>query len=134
METLLYFIFLANTIIFLIHEMDGAYWKEWNMFSITESTMPEEKGLTIYLLVHIPIILLLFAGLHYIQSIAGLVISFVLSLYLIFHFTVHMLAKKQGRGGFEFPVSTVLFFLLFFVSFAQLAVTTYILIARYIRF
>ena len=123
----LFWIYIVNFTLFIVHEMEGAYWKEWGMFT---GNLTEKKGLTLYLLTHILIIAVLFFGLFYIRTIAGFIIAFVLSVFLAFHFIVHVQAMKQERGGFNYPISSILLFFIFFLSVAQFVIASYLLVSR----
>jgi hypothetical protein len=66
-------IYLINAILLIIHEIDSAYWKEWELFKLP-------GGLNAFLFLHFPILFLFLYGLLEIQkqSSIGSVISLLL--------------------------------------------------------
>ena len=51
---ILFWLYLVNTVLLILHEMDSAYWKEWELFHLP-------GGITGFLLLHFPLYLI---GLH----------------------------------------------------------------------
>jgi hypothetical protein len=70
---------VANAVLLINHEINSAYWQEWELFHLP-------VGLTGFLLVHFPLLLLALSGLVLVsqQRPAGLVASLLLSLGGIF--------------------------------------------------
>lgn len=48
MEDTLFWLYLVNAVILIVHEIDSAYWKEWQMFRLP-------GGVTTFLLLHVPL-------------------------------------------------------------------------------
>ena len=44
----LFWIYLVNVVLLILHEKDSTYWKEWNLFHLP-------GGLTGFLLIHFPL-------------------------------------------------------------------------------
>ena len=118
MPDLLLWLYLTNAVLLINHEIDSAYWKEWELFRLP-------GGITGFLLLHFPLIFIVLYGLVLIarQSSLGLVFSFVLSLGGIFAFIIHTYFLKKGREEFNKPISKMILIVTLLVSIAQLIVT-----------
>jgi hypothetical protein len=114
----LFWIYLINSVLLINHEIDSAYWKEWNLFKLP-------GGITVFLLIHIPLIFFVLYGLIQVfhQSYTGLIFSLVLSLSGIFAFTAHMYFIIKGRDEFKIPISLFILSATLIVSLIQLLVT-----------
>ncbi|MFH1438444.1 MAG: DUF6713 family protein [Pseudomonadota bacterium] len=123
MKDLLFWLYMANAIVLITHEIDSAYWKEWELFRL-----PGGPGG--FLLLHVPMLLLILYGLVlvYTESLAGLVISLVLCGGGLFAFSIHTVFLKKGDGRFDAPVSKLLLRLTLLISLTQAGVTIYILV------
>jgi hypothetical protein len=81
----LLWLYLANAILLINHEIDSAYWKEWELFKLP-------GGRTGFLVLHFPLLALILYGLVLIarQEPTGYLFSCALSLGGIFAFGIHM--------------------------------------------
>ncbi len=127
MKELIFILFLLNFIFFMLHEIDGAYWKEWKFFGRFGSSLTDHAGLTLYLLFHIPIFIILFYGILSLNGPAGMIISILFSGFMIFHFIIHSYARMHGSREFEFPVSFIILFITLIISLIQFPVSIYLL-------
>jgi len=118
MTEILFWLYLANSVLLITHEIDSAYWQEWRMFGIP-------GGLNGFLILHLPLVFLLLYGvvLVFQQAFSGLIFSLLLSFAGIFAFIVHALFIRLGRKEFRTPVSLGILIASFLVSLAQAAVT-----------
>ena len=123
MFEVLFWIYLFNSILLIDHEIDSAYWKEWELFKLP-------GGITGFILLHLPLLFLILYGLVQVfqQTFAGLILSVILSLGGIFAFTIHTIFILKGRNEFKVPVSIFLLVATLIVSIIQLAITIYLLI------
>ena len=123
MFEVLSWIYLVNCVLLINHEMDSAYWKEWNLFRLP-------GGITGFLLIHLPLVFLVLYGLVLVfqRSLAGLIFSLVLSLAGIFAFTIHMVFIKKGRNEFNVPISLFILIAILAVSVVQATATVYLLV------
>ena len=123
MWDILLWVYLINAVLLILHEIDSAYWKEWELFRLP-------GGVTGFLLVHVPILLLVLYGLVLVfqQTFAGLIFSLVLSLSGVFAFAIHMYFVRKGRSEFDTAISRLILVATFVVSLAQAAVTVYMLV------
>jgi hypothetical protein len=123
MAVALFWIYLANAVLLINHEIDSAYWKEWELFRLP-------GGITGFLLIHFPLLFLLLYGLVlvYQATFAGLIVSLVLSLGGLFAFGIHTYFIRRGRDEFTAPISRIILVVTLIVSLIQLAMTLYLLI------
>ena len=123
MSELLFWIYLVNSVLLINHEIDSAYWKEWELFKLP-------GGITGFLLLHIPLVFLILYGLILVfqNSFAGLIFSLVLSFAGIFAFAIHTFFIKKGRSEFKVPISLFILIATLVVSLTQAAITIYLLV------
>jgi hypothetical protein len=114
----LLWLYLANAILLINHEIDSAYWKEWELFKLP-------GGIAGFLLLHFPLLALILYGLVLIvrQEPAGYFFSCALSLGGIFAFGIHLYFLKKGRKEFNAPISKLILGALLIVSLVQLIFT-----------
>ncbi|WMW22974.1 hypothetical protein RE476_03870 [Methanolobus mangrovi] len=123
MSEILFWFYLINSVLLINHEIDSAYWKEWNLFKLP-------GGITGFLMIHIPLIFLVLYGLVLVfqQSYTGLIFSLILSLSGIFAFTAHMYFIQKGRDEFRIPISLFILSAILIVSLIQLIITLNLII------
>jgi hypothetical protein len=124
MENLVFWLYLSNAVLLINHEIDSAYWKEWELFRLP-------GGIAGFLILHFPLLFLVLYGLIlvYNRSFAGLVFSLILSAGGLFAFVVHTYFIGKGRPQFKTPVSICILLLAGILSAGQ-AVCTIILILK----
>jgi hypothetical protein len=123
MSDLLFWIYLLNAVVLINHEIDSAYWKEWDLFRLP-------GGITGFLLLHFPLLLFVLYGLVLVRqgSGAGLVFSMILALAGIFAFGIHMWFIRQGRKEFTTPMSRTILVATLVLSVVQATVTLLLLL------
>lgn len=111
-------LYLINAALLSTHEVDSAYWKEWDLFHLP-------GGLPGFLLLHIPLFLLVLWGFDEIvrDRRRGLWFSLILSVSGIFALTVHGLLLLRGGTEFRTPASILLLISVGAVSLAQFVAT-----------
>ena len=121
MLTLLFWLYVINAVLLINHEIDSAYWKEWELFRLP-------GGITGFLLIHIPLLSFVLYGLVLLSTDhpAGLIFSLILSLGGVFAFSIHTWFLRRGRDEFNLFVSRIILLATLAVSVIQLAVTTYL--------
>lgn len=95
MGTVLFWLYLVNAILLILHEMDSSYWQEWQLFKLP-------GGVTGFLLLHIPLLFIILYGLIlvYKQLDSGLIISLVAAAGGIFAFIIHScFLTKDGKSS-----------------------------------
>ena len=118
----LFWLYLTNAVLLINHEIDSAYWKEWDLFGLP-------GGINGFLLLHFPLLLLVMFGLVLVerQSFYGLIFSLLLCVGGIFAFSIHMYFIKKGREEFNQPLSKLILAATFLVSVAQLVISLILL-------
>ena len=122
MWDILLWVYLTNAALLILHEIDSAYWKEWELFRLP-------GGVTGFLLVHIPILPLVLYGLVLVsqRTFAGLILSVILGLAGVFAFSIHITFIRRGRDEFKSPMSLAILVATLVVSLVQVAITLYLL-------
>jgi hypothetical protein len=113
-------LYVANSVLLINHEIDSAYWKEWTLFKLP-------GGVTGFLLLHFPLLFVILWGLILISKHSwwGFVFSQVLSLGGFFAFGVHFYFLRKGRPEFNTAVSKTILIAILIVSIMQVVVTLY---------
>lgn len=122
METALFWIYTVNLLFLIVHEMDSAYWKEWELFHLP-------GGLGGFLLLHFPLLLPALWGVVQVRELtrAGLIISLVVAGTGIFAFSIHTYFIKKGREEFTPVVSRFILFGTLLLSIAQAVLTVMVM-------
>jgi len=122
MSEALFWLYLTNAVLLIVHEMDSVYWKEWDLFGLS-------GGVTGFLLVHFPLLFLGLYGLVLVsqKAFAGLIFSIVISLAGLGGFAIHTYFIRKGHKEFTTLVSLFILWGILIVSLAQAAVTIYLL-------
>lgn len=123
MFEILFWLYLVNAVLLINHEIDSAYWKEWELFKLP-------GGITGFLVIHFPLLFLVLYGLIlvYKQSDVGLIFSLLLSFGGLFAFGIHMFFIKKGGEEFKIPISIFILVGTLIVSIAQVVITILLLI------
>lgn len=110
--TLLY---LVNSVLLIVHEVDSAYWREWELFRLP-------GGLDGFLLLHIPLVGLILYGLLEVSSgsTIGSVLYYLVDFGGFFAFGIHTYFLRRGDERFRGKVSQLLLYVILLVSIAQL--------------
>ena len=122
MDTLLLWLYLANSVLLINHEIDSGYWKEWELFKLP-------GGIAGFLLLHFPLLFVILWGLILISrhSSWGLVFSLLVCLGGLFAFAVHTYFLRKGRAEFSKPISKFILIAILIVSLIQLAATLFMI-------
>jgi hypothetical protein len=119
-ESILFWVYLANAVILIVHEIDSAYWQEWKLLN------PDDKnGINGFLILHIPMVFIILLGLIYVYEnrFAGLIISLVLSAGGLFAFFFHFYHLYKGRPEFNTIISKSLIITTLIISIFQITLT-----------
>jgi hypothetical protein len=118
MSHLIFPLYIFNLTLLILHEMDSAYWKEWELFRLP-------GGAGGFLLIHLPLWIVALWGVIQIWegSLAGLILSLVVSLAGLAAFFVHTYFLRKGRSEFNTTVSKGILWTLLVFSAAQLTLT-----------
>ena len=112
-------VYILNSTLLLLHEVESAYEKEWEILKLPGK-------ISGFLILHIPIILVIFYGLIEIErlSMIGLILGIILGVGGIIPFLVHKVVVKR-KGHFNRLISNAVIYLnvLLGVLLAYLAIT-----------
>ena len=116
----LLWLYLANSVLLINHEIDSAYWREWRLFKLPVRS-------TGFLLLHFPVLFFILLGLIlvYRHSWWGFIFSFALCFGGLFAFTIHTYFLGKGRVEFNRPISKFILVAILLVSLIQIAATLY---------
>jgi len=117
---LLFWIYLANAIILINHEIDSAYWQEWKL------VFPKaENGINGFLLIHFPMLFIILYGLILVfnQRFGGLICSLLLASGGIFAFFFHTYHLRKGKSEFNSVISKTIIYSTAVISMFQLFLT-----------
>jgi hypothetical protein len=122
MREIVFWIYLANAVVLINHEVDSGYWKEWELVGM-------KGGISLFLLLHFPLFFVLLWGLveTYKGTMSGLVVSLVMSGIGIFAAVAHALFLRKGNEKFRLPVSVAILIMTGILSPVQLALTVYLM-------
>ena len=122
MADFLFWLYLSNSVLLINHEIDSAYWQEWELFKLP-------GGICGFLLIHFPLLIFVLWGLIlvYRQNLAGLIFSLILSWGGIFAFSIHTYFLIKGRHEFNKPISKFILVATLIVSIFQLTVTIFLM-------
>ena len=117
---LLFWIYLINATILIIHEIDSAYWQEWKLISPNNGF-----GVNGFLALHFPMIIAILYGLImvYENNFSGLIFSLILGSGGLFAFFFHYYHLRKGRPEFNSMISKGLIISTFAISLIQIIVT-----------
>jgi hypothetical protein len=103
--TALTLLYVINASLLLLHEIESAYVKEWEILKLPGK-------ITGFLLLHIPILLLFFWGAIELgkQNTAGEIIALIVGFGGLIPFLVHKLLVKK-KGYFESAASNIIIYL-----------------------
>jgi len=122
MWELLFWVYIINAVFLINHEVDSAYWKEWNLMGIP-------GGITFFLLIHFPLFFLVIYGAVLLDrgASSGLIYSLALGFVGIIAFSLHTYFIKKGRDEFKTPMSQFILISTLIISIAQLGMTLYLM-------
>ena len=111
-------LYLLNCALLFTHEIDSAFWKEWDLFGIP-------GGIQVFLFLNFLLLLVALFGYRQILSGArgGQCFSLLLGVAGVFAFSIHSYFILAGRPEFTLPASLVLLWLTLIVSLVQLLST-----------
>lgn len=123
MSEMLLWIYLFNSVLLIIHEIDSAYWKEWDLFRLP-------GGITGFLILHFPLIFLILYGLILVfqHSFTGLIFSLLISFGGMFAFAIHLFFIKRDRNEFKTFISLFILSATLIVSIIQTIITVYLMV------
>lgn len=122
MQDILFALYLVNAVLLIDHEIDSAFWKEWDLFKLP-------GGIQGFLVLHVPLLAFILYGVILVskQTYAGLIFSLLLCFGGVFAFAIHTYFIKKGRTEFKTPVSLFILWATLIVSLIQGGITIYLM-------
>jgi hypothetical protein len=119
----IFWLYLLNITLLIIHEIDSAYWQEWNLFHLPGG----EAG---FLLLHMPLLVPVLYGLALIErgTLIGLILSVFVSAIGLLAFSIHTFFLHRGHPEFNASVSLGILWATLFVSLLQGSFTIVMLV------
>jgi hypothetical protein len=114
MTTLLFWLYVAELTLLIIHEMDSTYWKEWNLFHLP-------GGQAGFLLMHLPLWPLAIYGAVQVWNgtPAGKIYAMVVAFAGLVGFGLHTYFLRTGHPEFDTPISKSILWAMLLTSIAQ---------------
>ena len=113
-------IYLINLALLITHEIDSAFWHEWELFHLP-------GGIQLFLLINLALIFLFLVGAELVikREKAGKIFSYLLAIIGILTFFIHLYFILNGNTRFLLPFSILILLSIFFTSIAQLIIITH---------
>jgi hypothetical protein len=107
-------LYLLNFALLFTHEIDSAFWKEWELFEIP-------GGIQVFLVLNFLLLLAALTGFRQVLQVGryGNIFSLFLAASGVFAFFIHSYFILKGRSEFTLPASMVLLVLILIVSLVQ---------------
>ena len=121
----LFWLYLINSILLINHEIDSAYWKEWELFKLP-------GGITGFLIIHFPLLFFILYGLVLLHSgsVIGLIFSLLISGGGLFAFGIHSFFIRKGHRQFSIPISKFILTATLITSIFQGGLSVYLLLTQ----
>ena len=121
MNNLLLWVYLINGTILINHEIESAYWEEWNLFKLPGK-------ITGFIIIHIPLVFLTLLGAVELfkQTGLGYFLSIIVSIGGLFSYFVHNYFIRKGEEGFDLIISKFLLVATLILSVIQISLTFYL--------
>jgi hypothetical protein len=107
-------LYLVNATLLATHEIDSAFWHEWELFRLP-------GGIQLFLVLNLLLLLVVFFGFRRVVlwQRGAKAFSFLLAGAGLFAFSIHMIFIAGGDPAFRLPLSVALLFGTLIVSIAQ---------------
>jgi hypothetical protein len=115
MPSILFYLYITNLTLLILHEMDSTYWKEWDLFHLP-------GGQPGFLLMHLPLWPLAIYGAVqvWLGAPAGTVYAVVVAAAGLIGFGLHTYFLRTGHPEFNAPVSKAIIWAMLIFSLAQI--------------
>jgi uncharacterized membrane protein (UPF0136 family) len=114
---LLLWLSVVDATLLIVHEIDSAYWREWELLRLP-------GGAGGFMALHVPLMALLFVAVLLVRdrATAGLVLAFVMAAAGVVAFALHLYLIRRGNPQFKTAASLTVLGALLAVSLAQIVV------------
>ena len=115
MVSLIVFVYILNSTLLIVHEIDSAYQREWELFGLP-------GGVSGFLLLHVPLVMLLFFGLIgvYLGTGFGYIVNLIVAFGGVFAFFIHSYFIQAGNPQFKSRTSQSILYGLLAISAIQI--------------
>ena len=115
MKNYLPILYIANFALLITHEIDSAFWHEWNLFGIP-------GGIQVFLILNFILIAVFLIGMEKVVrgERGAKAFSYLLAACGIFAFTIHTVFIMLGNPEFRLPISIAILVLILIVSVLQI--------------
>jgi hypothetical protein len=112
-------LYLVNATLLATHEIDSAFWREWELFRLP-------GGIQLFLALNFLLLLVVFLGFRRVVlwQRGARTFSFLLAAAGLFAFSIHMIFIATGHPAFRLPLSVALLFGTLLISIAQALLVT----------
>ena len=119
---IIFWLYFSNSIILIIHKIESAYLKKWDLFKIKGS-------IASILAIHLLLLAIVLYGLVevYAETGIGLLFSIFLCFVGFFTFSIHIYFLRKGREEFQSAISKFILFSLLIISLVQFVITIIVL-------
>ena len=102
---LIVLVYILNLTLLLLHEIESAYWKEWEILKLP-------GGITGFIIIHFPLIILLLYGLVELneQTLTGYIFSIITGIAGVIPFLIHNTLVRV-KGKFQLFISQFIIYL-----------------------
>ncbi len=120
---ILFWIYFLNAVLLINHEIDSAYWKEWDLFGM-------KGGVQGFLIIHLPLLGIILYGLVEVSrgASSGLIYSLLLAAGGIFAMVIHTFFIRKGHNEFTLPMSKIILASTGIISLFQMAWTIHLIL------
>jgi hypothetical protein len=117
MFDILVWLYLINASLLIAHEIDSAYWKEWELFKLP-------GGAGFFVLLHVVLVFVFLLGLIWLvqNSTAGMVLSLILGAAGIGAFIIHTWFICKGHQQFKTKISLLILIATLLTSLIQVVI------------
>ncbi len=117
-------LYILNATLLLLHEVESAYWKEWEI-------LKWPRGLTGFLSLHIPIILILLIGVYPVagQTRWGAAIAGLTGIGGALPFLVHKILVRK-EGAFDSAMSNAVIYLNLLTGLATAGLSAVLILGK----
>ncbi len=117
-STTIIHLYLLNFALLFTHEIDSAYWKEWDLFGLP-------GGIQAFLILNFMLLVVALYGFRELvrNTPAGRVFSLLVAAAGVFAFCIHTYFILIGHPEFTLPASLILLAVILVVSVAQAYIT-----------
>lgn len=128
MKSLNCLLYLLNMTVLFTHEIDSAYWKEWDLFGLG-------GGINVFLILNFVVILAAVYGYKKLmeETLTGYIYSLAIALSGIAAFCIHSYFLITGHPEFNTTVSKILLISILMISIIQGPLTISLLRAQHLK-